>query len=400
MKYINSARNVCINDYNILVATKGPLTSLQKEKLDSVFGTAEILSFNNYVEFKDFVDYKNTRFLNLKKIEDNIENTINIPSPGEVKEILFKQFDKSKYSFTCFNMYENIKNSIPDRFKKLGLNISYFFKIFEADANKSCRPLSGTDKGGLFYWNKNKVEVAFPVLIFDKKIKEYDTNLLSSLYFDSSYILIHELKHAFNHHNFINTLKHKKISPYDYLRFFKYDEYSAEMEKIFYYINTREMNKKGLSIFKYKRFEKYVDSHPNYFENLPEFVNFVKHDLEETFFKFNSHVYTEDYYLENVAEFIRTFPNYFSNKSDDGVYEALKKNSLSFEIFNPKKGKVEVVDLSSYFKDEDLSSKEKYILDKLFRKVKNAVRELKKETSISNKTLKILANELDMLIQK
>ena len=68
---------------------------------------------------------------------------------------------------------------------------------------------------------------------------------------------------------------------------------------------------------------------------------------------------------------------------------------LSFEILNPKTRKIELVDLSSFFEDKEISSYEKYVMNKDFRKRKKVVRYLRRESNISNKTLKIINNVLD-----
>ena len=407
MKYENNSRKVYLNNHNIPIVVKNSLTQVQKEKLDAVFGIGEILSSNEYKKFKDFIDFKNTRFLNLKQTVTEDFNTINIPSYEGVKERLYQQFDRDKYEFWFCDMNEVVKQSVPMRFKNLGLNISYFFDVFEIEfTNHSYKSLSPDLRIiGSYYSDKNKVDFLFPVFVFDKnemrKNEKYNENFLRSFYigfaFDSSYTLIHELKHAFNNHNMINVLKNKKISPYDRLRLYKYDEYSAEMEHVFYYIKQKEMLKNYIDIpsnFKYENVLRYVETHPDYFENMSEFVQFVKHEVEEKLLKANADIYNDDYYLKFVITQMNQYPNFFSNKSDEGVYDTLKKSSLSFEIFNPKTRETELVDLSSYFKDQDISAKEKYLLDKNFRKDKKMANILKKESKISNKTLKILKEEL------
>ena len=203
------------------------------------------------------------------------------------------------------------------------------------------------------------------------------------------------MKHALNAYNFIKVSKEKNISPYDYLRLKMYDECSAEMEAIFSFINNREMVKKYIPIpieyiEYYPNIVNYIKTHENYYNNLPEFVKIVKKDLEEIFLP----LYKKEYYLELTTDRIGQFPNEFSNKSDSDSYNIIKKEMLTFEIFNPNTRKDELIDLSSYFDDYEISSKDKYIITKKYRKAKNLKRELENTTKLSNKTLKILNNEL------
>ena len=407
MKYINNHRKIYINDHNIPIAVKKPLTKEQMEKLDVAFGIGEILRIKEYENFKDFVDYNDTRYINLTRFISNKSNTINIPLYNEIKPMLKKQFDSDEYGFWYCNMNEIIKNSIPERFENLDVNLSYFFDNIAIDfkTHSASRFDKTIRRGGMYYSTINKIDFKYPIFVFNAeemdKNKEYNTNFLSSFYAefvnDSLCFLIHELKHAFNEHTASNLLRYKKISLYDRLKLIKYEEYSAEMEAIFNLINKKKAVENYInfpSSLRYKNILNYVDTHKNYYENLPEFINFVKQEVEEKFLKTFSDTYNEEYYLKDVALQIAQFPNNFANKSDENVYKTLKKSSLTFEIFNPKTRKTELVDLSSYFKDEELSSKEKYVLDKQFREAKNLTKDLKKITNISNKTLKYLECEL------
>ena len=407
MKYINDSRKVYINDYNIPVAVKTTLTPKQKEKLDSVFGIGEILEPEQYNQFKDFVDYKSTRYLNLTQFMSDNPNVINIPSFDETLSIVRHKFNDPNYSFYFYDANELVKNSIPKRFENLGLNISYIFDYININFEYHCLEyLDKEDKiAGHYYPTANKIDFKFPIFLFDEKEKKKNeacnTNFLSSLYSqfidDSLRHLTHELKHAYNRHNMVKLLRYKKISPYDYLKLCKYSEYSAEMEAVFNFINKKEMVKYidfPVSPLRYGNLVNYAKTYEIYYDNLPEFINFVKREVEKRFLKTLNTIYTDDYYLKNTTTNITQFPNHFADKSDDKIYETLKKNSLSFEIFNPHTRQIELVDLSSYFKDKEITSKEKYILDKQFRKAKRIIKSLKKENKVSNKTLKILDEKL------
>ena len=193
-------------------------------------------------------------------------------------------------------------------------------------------------------------------------------------------------------------LKDKKISPSDALKLYKYDEYSAEMEAIFFDINQREFLEKNIDFLiwlKHQDVVNYVDTHKYYTDNLAEFVSVVKNSVKNNFLNLSPDFYDDYYSLKRIRYDIHYFPNHFANKSDDGIYEKIKKEMLSFEILNPKTRKIELVDLSSFFEDNEISSYEKYVMNKDFRKRKKVVRYLRRESNISNKTMKIINNVID-----
>lgn len=409
MKYENDNRKIYINKHNIPVATIKPLNQEQKAKIDEIFGVGEILSIRQYENFKDFIDYSDTRFLNLSQIVSDDLNTMSFPSDEKTLSIFKSQFDYNKYDFYFSRIDDMVKYSIPERFKKLGVNISYIFDYEKVNfKNHSIEKTKKIDNSGNYYGAINAIDFTVPVFVFDRKEKaeneEHNSNFIRSAYTyfsnNSMSFLVHELKHAFNRYTLVNTLKYKKISPEDYLKIEKYEEYSAEIEAIFYFVNMKKLLEKNVSNYTYHtpfrltNIENYLKVNENYYDNLGDFIKFVKKEVKENYLEKFSTKYNDDYYLQNVTVQISQFPNHFANKTDDGVYETLKRSLLSFEILNPYTEKRELVDLSSYFEDNEISSKEKYLLNKKFRSSKNMVRVLRNKTKISNKTLKILNNEL------
>ena len=130
--------------------------------------------------------------------------------------------------------------------------------------------------------------------------------------------------------------------------------------------------------------------HNNYYDNIGEFINIVIKDVKEKFLSVHPQTTKENYCVDNAIGDILQNPKSFSKTSDDGVYNELKSYFMSFEVLNPTTKEHQIVDLSRYFKDEEISSKERYLLNKTYRAKQEIEREIKRNSDVSNTTLKIL----------
>ncbi len=384
MKYENEKRKVYVNDYNLAVATLKLLTKEQKEEVDKVSNVATL-----FEDKKSYIDFSNTLFLNLKQYNSNLPNTVQIPEIDQVKMLVAGRVDTSKYDFIFKNIKPLIDKMFPKRFSNLGIEITSSIDL--CDINFSNRVITHFDKNvsmGDFDAVKRKINFKYPVFIFERENLTAENNdILQTSYIqylmNSFGNLIHEVKHALNNYNLIDVLKDKKVSVFDYLKILKLNEYSAEIEKVFFLANVMP------SAIDYENVKGYIKNN-NYYDNIGEFINIVIKDVKEKFLSVHPQTTKENYCVGNAIGDILQNPKSFSKTSDDGVYDELKSQFMSFEVVNPATKEHQIVDLSRYFKDEEISSKERYLLNKTYRAKQEIEREIKRNSDVSNTTLKIL----------
>lgn len=384
MKYENEKRKVCVNDYNLAVATLKLLTKEQKEEVDKVSNVATLLEGK-----RSYIDFSNTLFLNLKQYNSNLPNTVQIPEIDQVKMLVAGRVDTSKYDFIFKNIKPLIDKMLPKRFSNLGIEITSSIDLYEINlSNKKLTPLNKNTSMGNFNPVKRKINFKYPVFIFERKnLTAKNNDILQTSYIqylmNSFGNLIHEVKHALNNYNLIDVLKDKKVSVFDYLKILKLNEYSAEIEKVFFLANVMP------SAINYENVKGYIKNN-NYYDNIGEFINIVIKDVKEKFLSVHPQTTKENYCVDNAIGDILQNPKSFSKTSDDGVYDELKSRFMSFEVVNPATKEHQIVDLSRYFKDEEISSKERYLLNKTYRAKQEIEREIKRNSDVSNTTLKIL----------
>lgn len=384
MKYENEKRKVYVNDYNLAVATLKLLTKEQKEEVDKVSNVATL-----FEDKKSYIDFSNTLFLNLKRYNTNLPNTVQIPEIDQVKMLVAGRVDTSKYDFIFKNIKPLMDKMFPKRLSSLGIEIAPSIDL--CDINFSNRAITHFDKNvsmGDFDAVKRKINFKYPVFIFERENLTAENNdILQTSYIqylmNSFGNLIHEAKHALNNYNLIEVLKDKKVSVFDYLKILKLNEYSAEIEKVFFLANVMP------SAIDYENVKGYIKNN-NYYDNIGEFINIVIKDVKEKFLSVHPQTTKENYCVDNVIGDILQNPKSFSKTSDDGVYNELKSQFMSFEVVNPTTKEHQIVDLSRYFKDEEISSKERYLLNKTYRAKQEIEREIKRNSDVSNTTLKIL----------
>ena len=384
MKYENEKRKVYVNDYNLAVATLKLLTKEQKEEVDKVSNVATL-----FEDKKSYIDFSNTLFLNLKQYNSNLPNTVQIPEIDQVKMLVAGRVDTSKYDFIFKNIKPLIDKMFPKRFSNLGIKITPSIDLYEINlSNKKLTPLNKNTSMGNFNPVKRKINFKYPVFIFERKnLTAKNNDILQTSYIqylmNSFGNLIHEAKHALNNYNLIETLKDKKVSVFDYLKISKLNEYSAEIEKVFFLANVMP------SAIDYENVKGYIKNN-NYYDNIGEFINIVIKDVKEKFLSVHPQTTKENYCVDNAIGDILQNPKSFSKTSDDGVYNELKSYFMSFEVLNPTTKEHQIMDLSRYFKDEEISSKERYLLNKAYKVGREMEREGKQNSDISNTTLKIL----------
>ena len=384
MKYENEKRKVYVNDYNLAVATLKLLTKEQKEEVDKVSNVATL-----FEDKKSYIDFSNTLFLNLKQYNSNLPNTVQIPEIDQVKMLVAGRVDTSKYDFIFKNIKPLIDKMLPKRFSNLGIEITSSIDLYEINlSNKKLTPLNKNTSMGNFNPVKRKINFKYPVFIFERKnLTAKNNDILQTSYIqylmNSFGNLIHEVKHALNNYNLIDVLKDKKVSVFDYLKILKLNEYSAELEKVFFLANVMP------SAIDYENVKGYIKNN-NYYDNIGEFINIVIKDVKEKFLSVHPQTTKENYCVDNAIGDILQNPKSFSKTSDDGVYNELKSYFMSFEVLNPTIKEHQIVDLSRYFKDEEISSKERYLLNKTYRAKQEIEREIKRNSDVSNTTLKIL----------
>ena len=338
---------------------------------------------------KSYIDFSNTLFFNLKRYNSNLLNTVQIPEIEQVKTLVARSVDISKYDFIFKNIKPLMDKMLPKRLSSLGIEIAPGIDLY--DINFSNKAITHFDKDvsmGDFNPVKRKVNFKYPVFIFERENLTAENNgILQTSYIqylmDCFGNLIHEVKHALNNYNLIETLKDKKVSVFDYLKILKLNEYSAEIEKIFFLLKHMP------SVIVYGNVKEYIKSN-NYYDNMDEFINIVIKDVKEKFLSVHPQATDENYYINPAVADILRFPKNFSKTSDDGVYDELKSQFMSFEVFNPTTKETEIMDLSHYFKDEEISSKERYLLNKAYKVGREMEHESKQNSDISNTTLKIL----------
>lgn len=384
MKYENEKRKVCVNDYNLAIATLKLLTKEQKEEVDKVSNVATLLEGK-----RSYIDVSNTLFLNLKQYNSNLPNTVQIPEIDQVKMLVAGRVDTSKYDFILKNIKPLMDKMFPKRFSNLGIEITSTIDLYEINlSNKKLTPLNKNAFMGNFNPVKRKINFKYPVFIFERKeINDKNKDVLQTSYIqylmDCFGNLVHEAKHALNNYNLIETLKDKKVSVFDYLKILKLNEYSAEIEKVFFLVNVMP------SAIDYENVKGYIKNN-NYYDNIGEFINIVIKDVKEKFLSVHPQTTKENYCVDNAIGDILQNPKSFSKTSDDGAYNELKSQFMSFEVVNPTTKEHQIVDLSRYFKDEEISSKERYLLNKTYRAKQEIEREIKRNSDVSNTTLKIL----------
>lgn len=384
MKYENEKRKVYVNDYNLAVATLKLLTKEQKEEVDKVSNVATL-----FEDKKSYIDFSNTLFLNLKQYNSNLPNTVQIPEIDQVKMLVAGRVDTSKYDFIFKNIKPLIDKMLPKRFSNLGIEITSSIDLYEINlSNKKLTPLNKNTSMGNFNPVKRKINFKYPVFIFERKnLTAKNNDILQTSYIqylmNSFGNLIHEVKHALNNYNLIDVLKDKKVSVFDYLKILKLNEYSAEIEKVFFLANVMP------SAIDYENVKGYIKNN-NYYDNIGEFINIVIKDVKEKFLSVHPQTTKENYCVDNAIGDILQNPKSFSKTSDDGVYDELKSRFMSFEVVNPATKEHQIVDLSRYFKDEEISSKERYLLNKTYRAKQEIECEIKRNSDVSNTTLKIL----------
>lgn len=384
MKYENEKRKVYVNDYNLAIATLKLLTKEQKKEVDKVSNVATLLEGK-----RSYIDVLNTLFLNLKQYNSNLPNTVQIPEIDQVKMLVAGRVDTSKYDFIFKNIKPLIDKMLPKRFSNLGIEITSSIDLYEINlSNKKLTPLNKNTSMGNFNPVKRKINFKYPVFIFERENLTAENNdILQTSYIqylmNSFGNLIHEAKHALNNYNLIEVLKDKKVSVFDYLKILKLNEYSAEIEKVFFLVNVMP------SAIDYENVKWYIKNN-NYYDNIGEFINIVIKDVKEKFLSVHPQTTKEDYCINNAIGDILQNPKSFSKTSDDGVYNELKSYFMSFEVLNPTTNEHQIVDLSRYFKDEEITSKERYLLNKTYRAKQEIEREIKRNSDVSNTTLKIL----------
>ena len=384
MKYENEKKKVYVNDYNLAVATLKLLTKEQKEEVDKVSNVATL-----FEDKKSYIDFSNTLFLNLKQYNSNFPNIVQIPEIDQVKMLVAGRVDTSKYDFIFKNIKPLIDKMLPKRFSNLGIEITSSIDLYEINlSNKKLTPLNKNTSMGNFNPVKRKINFKYPVFIFERKnLTAKNNDILQTSYIqylmNSFGNLIHEAKHALNNYNLIDVLKDKKVSVFDYLKILKLNEYSAEIEKVFFLVNVMP------SAIDYENVKGYIKNN-NYYDNIGEFINIVIKDVKEKFLSVHPQTTKENYCVDNAIGDILQNPKSFSKTSDDGVYDELKSYFMSFEVLNPTTKEHQIVDLSRYFKDEEISSKERYLLNKTYRAKQEIEREIKRNSDVSNTTLKIL----------
>ena len=384
MKYENEKRKVCVNDYNLAIATLKLLTKEQKKEVDKVSNVATLLEGK-----RSYIDFSNTLFLNLKQYNSNLPNTVQIPEIDQVKMLVAGRVDTSKYDFIFKNIKPLIDKMLPKRFSNLGIEITSSIDLYEINlSNKKLTPLNKNTSMGNFNPVKRKINFKYPVFIFERKnLTAKNNDILQTSYIqylmNSFGNLIHEAKHALNNYNLIDVLKDKKVSVFDYLKILKLNEYSAEIEKVFFLANVMP------SAIDYENVKGYIKNN-NYYDNIGEFINIVIKDVKEKFLSVHPQTTKENYCVDNAIGDILQNPKSFSKTSDDGVYNELKSYFMSFEVLNPTTKGHQIVDLSRYFKDEEISSKERYLLNKTYKAKQEIEREIKRNSDVSNTTLKIL----------
>ena len=384
MKYENEKRKVYVNDYNLAIATLKLLTKEQKKEVDKASNVATLLEGK-----RSYIDFSNTLFLNLKQYNSNLPNTVQIPEIDQVKMLVAGRVDTSKYDFIFKNIKPLIDKMLPKRFSNLGIEITSSIDLYEINlSNKKLTPLNKNTSMGNFNPVKRKINFKYPVFIFERENLTAENNDILQIFYiqylmDCFGNLVHEAKHALNNYNLIETLKDKKVSAFDYLKILKLNEYSAEIEKVFFLANVMP------SAIDYENVKGYIKNN-NYYDNIGEFINIVIKDVKEKFLSVHPQTTKENYCVDNAISDILQNPKSFSKTSDDGVYNELKSYFMSFEVLNPTTKEHQIVDLSRYFKDEEISSKERYLLNKTYRAKQEIEREIKRNSDVSNTTLKIL----------
>lgn len=384
MKYENDKRKVYVNDYNIAIASLKLLSNEQKEELDTITNITSLLD-----KKKSYIDTTNTSFLNLKQYNNHIPNRILIPESEQIKTLITKNLDTLKYEFYFQNIKPLINKIFPKRLQNLGIEITSSIDLYEINfSNKTLTPYNKDISMGSFDNLKRKINFKLPVFIFNKKeINDKNNTILQTSYIQ--YLincfgnLVHEAKHALNNYNLIEMLKNNKVSVFDYLKILKLNEYSAEIEKIFFLAGVMP------SAIDYENVKEYIKNN-NYYNNMNEFINIVIKDVKEKYLSTHPQTTNKNYCINHAITDILNFPKNFSKISDNGVYNKLKSQFMSFEVFNPTTKEYKIMDLSTYFNDENISSKEKYLLNKTYKIKREKEQEITQNSNISNTTLKIL----------
>ena len=417
MKYVNDKENIYVNNYGVAIATVKPLNEEQQKAFDKSVSFFEPLQKYNGDD-SNIVDKEKTKTINStayfpkpKSISDfGFENRVHVKDDtpwyllasmnpvdlhfeemNAIKEYVMENYKIPKgYSLYCDTL-DYFNKDIPDRFKAFRTELYVEFDPLKLSLDKDTRKLTVEDYHvrlrGECYHLINAIRLVVPVLMqpdswhYNLDLLQEKDRILQNLYFHQKGVFIHELKHGLNHYNLANVMKDKKISIKDLFKLQKIEELSAETEDAFFMLEQKVRYGKS-DIFRgpYKHIEEYAEKNPNYFEKLDEFAPMIFEALEKTFVP----LYDEGYNIRMLNPFKTFFENVTEDETDEGVYEYLRREKLSFGVYNSKTGKSEIVDLSRYLKDTTIEPKELEEVKKFYKKLDETRTALKKKNLVSN----------------
>ena len=417
MKYVNDREHIYVNDKGVAIATIKKLSREQEEEFDKSYtwfmpskGVKVDLVKTSVLNFKDYFPTKKQE--EEKSDEKNIRNYI---VDGVRKEL--NDYDSEIFTLDNFSFFEYI----PERYRKLDIDIQFLITPYHFWYGEK-GVWYGMDKNSLlggklsingFYCNLyKKVDIRFPAFVYPKDIaKKYENNekfkeSLYMAYYNELLTLkgafIHELKHALNAYIIAEAMETKNISVFDLFKLSKYQEFSAEVEDVFFMVNNYYSKKKIFPhrfIVEFENIVKYVKGHGNIYNRLDEFMPIVIDDVKKWYL--TAEVYQEKYFELNQVKDYLVFPAHQTKtKSDDGVYEDLRRKMLSFDVYNPDTKETKTMDLSQYFENMTVTPKERYGLLKYYRRMRDFAKALQKKHLVSNRILKTVEQIRTELNQK
>ncbi|MCR4917751.1 MAG: hypothetical protein K5912_02275 [Alphaproteobacteria bacterium] len=197
---------------------------------------------------------------------------------------------------------------------------------------------------------------------------------------DKQDIIIHELKHVKNHIMRFDAMidnPNFKLSPIDIFKLEKNDEISARIAEAIEAVNTynKSENKNDLSMSESTHmlqqllYNKTVQERTALLSDIPNIVRLVC----EYWYKVNDADYLKRF-LYNLTGVLKYTPLKNLARTTDGVsYESLKKSMYTYNVYDQKTGKYNIVNVSDYvgniYIDDNLSKEingmyDKYVTDR------------------------------------
>ena len=280
-----------------------------------------------------------------------------LPDP---KQYFF--FVNEQYIYNLYNLV------VPEYLQNLGVTIEEvpcFYKAEERNGGFDLEKVTKTERNAEGYYDcsRNNIVIYYPVFLIEQKVKDFlkiERNEKSVLVYQHLvrdnffYLLLHELRHAYNFQLLQKFSMNKGIQYTDLFKFAFFDEFSAEFSSVCARINNGYLLGYKSSVIRGRVIDTLKEIVCNN-DNIEEGDVYQKIETYLCEYMENGQKdgnYDIDNFLCVANRWMHFLPhkNLVRNSESEKNFELLKSKILTFDLYNPQKKQMESVDFSKYTK--------------------------------------------------